>query len=342
MLALIDEAVEAGARLCAACGVLDLSTRTVQRWRNQNSGDDRRHGPNTVPANKLSTAERKKVIVVATSPEFRDLSPKQIVPTLADQGKYVASESTFYRVLHEEDMMKHRAPSRPPHNRPHALSATAPNQVYSWDITYLRSPIRGVFFYLYLFLDIFSRKIVGWRVEEEENTEHSSDLLTRICYAEDIDADTVTLHADNGGPMKGALMVATMQKLGVTPSFSRPRVSNDNPYSESLFRTVKYRPSYPSKPFENIEAARQWVEGFVHWYNNDHLHSGIRFVTPADRHAGRDQDILARRAELYERARQRHPERWSDSTRDWSRVEIVNLNPEPGHTTASSVQQASA
>ena len=248
MLTLIDEAVEAGARLCAACDVLDLSTRTMQRWRNLNGGDDQRHGPNTVPANKLSAAERKKVIMVATSPEFRDLSPKQIVPTLADQDQYVASESTIYRVLHAEDMMKHRASSRPPHKRPHALSATAPNQVYSWDITYIRAPIRGAFFYLYLFLDIFSRKIVGWRVEEEENTEHSSELLTWICDVEGVDRDKVTLHSDNGGPMKGALMVATMQKLGVTPSFSRPRVSNDNPYSESLFRTVKYRPAIPASP----------------------------------------------------------------------------------------------
>ncbi len=341
VLALLDEAVLAGARLCAACGVLDLSTRTVQRWREQNGGDDRRDGPKSVPANKLRPSERKKVIEIATSPEFRDLSPKQIVPALADLDQYVASESTIYRVLREAEMMRHRAPSRPPHKRPEALSATAPNQIYSWDITYLRSPIRGSFFYLYLFLDIFSRKIVGWRVEEEENTEHSSELLARICDAEGVARDKVTLHSDNGGPMKGSLMVATMQKLGVTPSFSRPRVSNDNPYSESLFRTVKYRPNYPSKPFENIEAARLWVEGFVSWYNNEHLHSGIRFVTPADRHAGRDQEILARRDELYNKARQRHPERWSGSTRDWSPVAIVNLNPEPRHTTASSAQASS-
>lgn len=340
MLSLIDEAVEAGARQSAACDVLALSTRTVERWRLQNGGDDRRQGPNSVPANKLSPAERQKVIKTAIRPEFRDQSPKQIVPALADKGEYVASESTFYRVLREDGMMKHRASSRPPRNRPRALVAMKPNQVYSWDITYLRGPIRGAFFYLYLFVDIFSRKIVGWRVESEENMELSSDLITAVCRDESIDPNTLTLHADNGGPMKGATMVATMHKLGVTPSFNRPSVSNDNPYSESLFRTLKYRPCYPRKPFKSIEQARQWVGGFVAWYNHAHLHSGIRFVTPADRHAGRDHEILTRRAAVYVAAKKRHPERWSGSTRDWSRVDVVLLNPEPGNTTSASALQA--
>lgn len=342
MLSLIDEATTAGAHLSAACGVIGISPRTIERWRREDGGDDRRRGPNLAPANKLSDEERKEVIEIATSPEFRDQSPKQIVPTLADQGTYIASESTFYRVLHEEDMIKHRESSNPPRKKPRALSASGPNQVYSWDITYLLGPIRGAFYYLYLFMDVFSRKIVGWRVEEEESMEYASDLVSRVCYIEDIKPDELTLHSDNGGPMKGSTMVATLKMLGVIPSFSRPHVSNDNPYSESLFRTMKYRPVYPSKPFEGLNEARKWVETFVKWYNNEHLHSGIRFVTPADRHAGRDLKILKQREELYNAARQRHPERWTGRIRDWSKVETVNLNPEPGHTTTAALLKEAA
>lgn len=341
MLSLLDEATTAGARLSKACGIIGVSPRTIERWRRQDGDGDGRCGPETTPANKLSSEEREKVIAVATSPEFRDQSPKQIVPTLADQDTYVASESTFYRVLREEKMMKHRASSQPPRNRPRALTASGPNQVYSWDITYLPGPIRGAFFYLYLFMDVYSRKIVGWRVEEEESMEHASDLISRVCYIEDIEPDQLVLHSDNGGPMKGATMVATLQTLGVMASFSRPHVSNDNPYSESLFGTMKYRPAYPRKAFEGLEEARGWVKTFVDWYNHEHLHSGIRFVTPADRHAGLDSEVLKKRKEVYKAARERHPARWSGPTRNWTPVGTVELNPEPGHAVkASSIKEA--
>ena len=339
---LLDEATTAGARLSAACGIVGVSTRTIERWRGQDGDGDGRCGPKTTPTNKLSREEREEVVAVATSPEFRDQSPKQIVPVLADRGRFVASESTFYRVLHEEKMMKHRASSQPPRQRPRALTASGPNQVYSWDITYLPGPIRGAFFYLYLFMDLYSRKIVGWRVEEEESMEHASDLISRVCYIEGIEPDELTLHSDNGGPMKGATMVATLQTLGVVPSFSRPHVSNDNPYSESLFRTLKGRPVYPQKAFESLEEARAWVTSFVDWYNHEHLHSGIRFVTPADRHAGVDSDVLKKRAEVYKQARERHPERWAGEIRDWSPVGAVALNPEPGHAATATASQEAA
>lgn len=326
---LIDEAVAAGARRDVACELLGLTARTLERWAEQDDGDDRRRGPNTVPANKLSETERRKLIAVATSPEFRDLSPKQIVPRLADRGEYIASESTFYRVLHDEDMQHHRARSRPPVSRPHEYTATAPWQVASWDITYLRGPVRGQFFYLYLVEDVWSRKILGWAVHEQELPDFAAALVERIRLdAGRIDLKGWVLHSDNGGPMKGATMLATLQRLGVVPSFSRPRVSDDNPFSEALFRTLKYCPRYPSTGFASVADARVWVAKFVDWYNHEHQHSGIGYVTPAARHAGDDVAILAARRAVYRRARRRRPERWAGDERKWDRPLTVTLNPE--------------
>lgn len=177
-----------------------------------------------------------------------------------------------------------------------------------------------------MFMDIYSRKIMGFRVHECESMEFSSVLIEEICFRERILVNQLVLHADNGGAMKGATMLATLQKLGVVLSFSRPRVSDDNPYSESLFKTLKYCPKYPSKPFDSIEAASNWVGEFVDWYNNGHLHSGIKFVTPASRHEGRDAEILKKRKEVYTAAKMKHPNRWSREIRNWSKVEKVFLN----------------
>ena len=183
--------------------------------------------------------------------------------------------------------------------------------MWSWDITYLMTPVRGVFFYLYLIMDIWSRKIVGFEVYDVEAAELSASVFTATCHAERVDPDSLVLHSDNGGPMKGATMLVTLERLGVLASFSRPGVSNDNAFSESLFRTLKYRPEYPSKPFADIEAARAWVTSFVRWYNTQYLHSSIRFVKPADRHMGRDVAILAARQAVYNAARAERPDRWS-------------------------------
>lgn len=330
ILAAVDEAQAAGARLSRCCEVIEIDARTLQRWRAQGAegGEDRRCGPKTEPGNKLSAAERRKILEIANRPEFRNLSPKQIVPLLADRGEYVASESSFYRVLREADQLAHRQRSRPAAaERPKALVATGPNQVWSWDITYLRMEVRGSFFYLYMIEDIWSRKIVGWDVHDEESMELSAALIKRTCAELGVDPEGIVLHSDNGGPMKGATMLATLHKLGIVASFSRPRVSNDNPYSEALFRTVKYSPAYPSKPFASIDEARQWVAEFVGWYNEVHLHSATRFVTPADRHVGKDATILAKRTRVYEAARRRHPERWSGPTRNWKPIDVVRLNP---------------
>ena len=260
------------------------------------------------------------------------------MPLLADKGRYVASESTFYRVLDQEKLLTHRSASKPAKkSKPRQLIATGPNQVWSWDITYMKSPIRGGFYYAYVIMDVFSRKIVGKAVHEVESQEYAIALIRAACDAEGVDFDKLTIHSDNGGPMKGATMVATLERLGIMQSFSRPSVSNDNPYSESLFRTAKYRPEYPSGSFASLQAARDWMDWFVRWYNHVHLHSAIGFVTPADRHAGLDRAVLSNRHELYLEARARHPERWSGSTRDWSRVETVRLNPDSHQATSEAV-----
>ncbi len=336
ILALLDEAALSGARLDRSCEVMGLAPRTVQRWRGRgDDGFDRRFGPRTPPPNKLSGEERKKVLEVAIRPEYRDLSPKQIVPRLADEGLYIASESTFYRILHEEALLHHREPSRPRTvSRPREHVATGPLQLWSWDITYLRSAVRGAFYYLYLIEDVWSRKIVGWAVHDEEAMELSSQLVDDTASRLGRNPKGIVLHSDNGGPMKGSTMLATLTRLGIVPSFSRPSVSDDNPYSEALFRTLKYRPEYPRGAFKNIEAARLWVAGFVAWYNTEHLHSAIGFVTPEDRHAGRDKAILAKRRQVYAKARRRSPERWSGRARKWEPVDVVALNPEKGKSAA--------
>ena len=323
---LIGEAVSAGARKIKACEILDLEIRTIERW--ENNLEDRRCGPVNRPVNALSEGERKKVLEIANSAEYANLPACQIVPRLADKGEYVASESSFYRILKKEKLLAHRLKSNPrKHKKPDELVATGVNQIWSWDITYLRAAIKGTYYYLYLPMDIFSRMIVHWEIHECENAELASGMIEKACLLNNIKKDQVVLHSDNGGPMKGATMLATLYRLGIAPSFSRPRVSNDNPYSEALFKTLKYCPAFPERGFASIEEAREWVLKFVNWYNNIHLHSGINFVTPASRHAGNDKNILDRRHEVYEKAKLKNPNRWSGKTKNCSRVNIVELNP---------------
>lgn len=315
-----------GASKTKSCQQIGISIRTVQRW--QRDGlRDRRKGSRAKPANKLSDAERQRILEILNSVEYRDLSPAQIVPRLADKGIYLASESSLYRVLNEMKMNRHREPIRPKKGlRPKEHVATGPNQIWSWDITYLPLKVRGLFLYLYMIVDLFSRKIVSWHVHDRESADLGAELVTEGCFCEGIKPGQIVLHSDNGSPMKASTMLVKLQELGVVPSFSRPSVSNDNPYSESLFRTLKYRPQYPERPFCNIEQARDWVESFTDWYNNEHLHSGIRFVTPSDRHDGKDREILALRNKVYQQAKRRHPQRWSGNTRNWRPVEQVRLN----------------
>jgi transposase InsO family protein len=331
ILELIEEAVVAGARRDRACEVAGLDTRTIERWRKRPDGDDLRRGPKTRPANALTADEEARIVELATAPEFVGLSPHQLVPKLADMSIFVASEASVYRVLRRRRLVRHRDRSRPrTHHRPRALVATGPNQVWAWDITYLPAGVRGTFWYLYAILDVWSRKLVGWAVHDVQSDALAAELVDAACAREGVVRDQLALHADNGGAMKGKTMLVKLEQLGVVPSFSRPRVSDDNPFPEALFRTLKYRPGYPDKPFALVEVARRWVAAFVGWYNDDHQHSGIRFVTPSQRHAGHDAALLAHRAEVYRNARQRHPGRWSRGTRNWNPITTVRLNPEHG------------
>jgi transposase InsO family protein len=297
----------------------------MERWRGEEVGEDRRAGPKSEPPNKLTRKEREKVLSIANSAEFRDLPPSQIVPKLADRGEYVCSEATMYRVLREAKQLAHRGKAKEPQERrPVERYATRPNQIWSWDITYLRGPIRGTFFYLYMVEDIWSRKIVGFEVHECESMELAAALVERTARRENVRMDQLTLHSDNGGPMRGSTMLATLQRMGILPSFTRPRVCDDNPFSEALFRTLKYRPGFPSAPFGDLDEARRWVGDFVRWYHLEHLHSGIAFVRPVDRHDRKDAAILENRRKVYEAAKRRHPRRWgSRSTRSWSAPQKV-------------------
>lgn len=248
---------------------------------------------------------------------------------LADEGRYVASESTFYRVLHAENQLTHRQSSRPAkHHKPDAYEATGPNQVWTWDISYLPTQVRGIYFYLYMIVDIFSRKIVGWSVHEVESSEHAASLIKQACLDEKINRNQVVLHSDNGSSMKGATMLAMLQTLGVIPSFSRPSVSDDNPYSEALFKTLKYHPTFPKwEKFAEINGSRAWCEKFYIWYNQVHLHSALKFVTPLQRHNGEDEVIRQKRHMIYQIAKKQNPQRWSGNSRNWSLPKIVTLNP---------------
>jgi len=327
ILDLVSEAKNGGATMKRIAPVIGCCSRTLKRWSAQEE-DKRTLRKDFIPSNKLSQEERKGIIDVSNSEIYKNLSVHQIVPKLADKGIYIASESTMYRVLHEHKQLQHRHKQRIATKvKPLPLVASKPNQIYSWDITYLPTTVQGMFYYLYLFMDIYSRKIVGWQIYTKQSSSLASEIIKDIAINEDIKPNDVTLHSDNGSPMKGATFLTTLQKLGIMPTFSRPSVSDDNPYSESLFKTLKYTPSYPSKPFEDVVSARVWCDTFVKWYNNEHCHSGIAFVTPNQRHLLQDEKIIEARVCVYEKAKMKHPNRWSGKTRNWTFINEVHLNP---------------
>ena len=285
-----------------------------------------------MPSHALSLAERARLLAVANEPRFACVPPARIVPMLADEGIYLASESSFARVLRANGQSRHRGRARAPQavRRPTTHIATAPRQVWCWDMTYLPANVMGRWFYRYLNLDLFSRKIVGWEVHASDDSNHAVHLVRRTVLAKGIAtfAAKPVLHGDNGSTLKATSVLAMLNWLGVKPSYSRPRVSDDNAYAESLFRTAKYRSAFPAKGFADLDAARSWAAGFVRWYNVDHCHSGIRYISPAQRHAGDDQVILAARHALYLKAQAANPARWVGRTRDWSHIGVVTLNPE--------------
>ena len=328
-IALIKDACTQGARKAKACELLNIPIRTVERWEKQGVQDKRKAAARSV-GNKLSPEEEQMIFDTINSEAYRDLPPTQIVPHLADQGKYIGSESTIYRLLRKAKQLKHRQASRPAkHNKPKACHAAASNQLWSWDITYLSTNVKGQYFYLYLVMDVYSRKIVGWHIKNSQNGHDAAKLMEDACKNEGLTDANITLHSDNGTPMKSATLLAKLQDLGIMPSFSRPSNSDDNPYSESLFKTLKYRPNFPRlDKFTTIEEASTWTHAFVQWYNTEHKHSGLKFVTPEQRHTGQDTAIFENRKRVYQNAKNTHPERWSGSTRNWIPPKTVSLNPD--------------
>ena len=268
-------------------------------------------------------------MTVVNDPEFARLPASQIVPILADKDIYLGSDRTFYRVLRLHKQLTHRRLERRSSQRarPLALTASGPNQVASWDITYLPSAVRGQYWYLYAVQDLYSRKIVAWQVYAAESGEHASGLMRDYVQLESIAPNQLTLHSDNGAVMKGSSLHATLEQLGVAKSHSRPSVSDDNAFIESFFKTLKYRPENPVEPFATLKQAREFAGKLMAWYNSEHRHSGINFVTPNQRHSGEDIAILAKRSEVYERARTKNPRRWTGKTRNWTHEPQVQLNP---------------
>ena len=334
----IDAAHSAGARLQPACEIAGIDARTLQRWKARQgtdgvvAGDGRPQAVRPTPGHALSPEERAALLAVANEPRFASVPPARIVPMLADEGVYLRSESSMARVLkaHGQSARRGRAKAPKASRPPSTHIATAPGQVWCWDMTYLPANVMGRWFHLYLILDLYSRKIVGAEVHDSDDSDHAVHLVRRTALAEGIAAmpSKPVLHGDNGATLKATTVLAMLNWLGVKPSYSRPRVSDDNAYAESLFRTAKYRPEFPAQGFASLDEARFWAAEFVRWYNVDHRHSGIRYVSPAQRHAGQDRTILAARHTLYLQARQRNPARWSGATRDWSHIGVVALNPE--------------
>lgn len=331
MVADIEQACQDGVPLGLACAELGLSARTIERWRRTGEvkADARPTTPRPVPAHKLSEQERQRVLDVCHEARFADLPPAQIVPRLADEGIYLASESSFYRILRAAQEQQHRGRAKAPQaTEPQRHVAYGPNEVWSWDVTYLPSQVRGMFFYLYAVIDLFSRKLVAWEVHAREGGDEAAALMERACWREHRPYNRpLVLHADNGAAQKAHTLKSKLEMLGITPSHSRPGVSDDNAHIEAWFRTCKYAPGYPPNGFEDIELARQWVLKFVTWYNGEHLHSGLSFVTPEQRHSGLADDLLRQRREVYAQARERHPLRWKRPPRAWQLTSEVWLNP---------------
>jgi putative transposase len=343
-----------GSRLRPACALAGIDLRTLQRWQAHQGltvGDARPQAVRPMPSHALTLQERERLLAVANEPRFATVPPVRIVPMLADEGVYLASESSFTRVLRAQGQTAHRGRAKAPKavRPPTTHIATAPRQVWCWDMTYLPTQVLGRWFHLYLILDLYSRKIVGWEVHDTDDSAHAAHLVRRTALAEGIATlDTKpVLHGDNGSTLKATTVLLMLNWLGVKPSYSRPRVSDDNAYAESLFRTAKYRPEFPTKGFADLDAARSWAAEFVRWYNVEHRHSGIRYVSPAQRHEGQDQQILAARHALYRAARARNPARWSGDTRNWSPIGPVTLNPERDsivrmHSSAQEIQPLAA
>lgn len=290
-----------------ACAALDVARSTVYRARQPQLEPKLR----PTPANALSADERAAVREVLNSERFMDKAPRQVYATLLDEGRYLASVRTMYRVLSEHDEVRERRDVRrhPVYKKPELL-ATAPNQVWSWDITLLRGPVKWSHFALYTVLDIFSRCVVGWLIADVQSSDLARQLIDTTAQRQGIEPGQLTLHSDNGTPMTGQPLTQLLENLGVIRSHSRPYTSDDNPFSEAQFKTMKYRPDYPDR-FADQETARRWARPFFQWYNHEHYHSGLNLLTPASVHYGEADAIVQQRQLVMSAAYAAYPARFA-------------------------------
>ena len=331
----IDEAKTKGVRMAPVCEALGIHPRTYSRWKDH--ALDRRKGSPKKTKRSLTEEERRKIIEVCTSDRFKDSTPGEIVAILAEEGIYIASERSFYRVLKNAGLLHHRRNSRPARKvqQPPELKATGPDQVYSWDITWLPSKVNGLFWYCYAVIDVWSREIVGWSIHERESEQHGRELFESIKQRRNLNG--VWVHSDNGNPMRGATFSVWLASLGMFLSHSRPLVKNDNPYIESFFRTLKYHAAYPGR-FATIEQARSWMGDFIDWYNRTHRHSGLGYITPEQRRCGDDIRLFALRNKTLQKAFELHPERFPKrGPKMWKSKRVVYLN--PSHETKRVIHQ---
>ena len=293
-----------------ACQVLGVPRASLYRHRTTPKLEPTLPQERPVPTRSLNQQERTQVLNVLNSERFVDAAPRQVYAQLLDEGTYLCSWRTMYRILDAHEQVRERRDQlvHPIYKKPELL-AQAPNQVWSWDITKLRGPAKWSYFYLYVLMDIYSRFVVGWMVARQESAELAKELIEQSCQNQRVDQDTLTIHSDRGGPMTAKSMALLLSDLGVTKSHSRPYVPNDNPFSEAHFKTMKYRPDYPDR-FGCLEDARDWPRGFFGWYNFDHCHTGLGLMTPATVHYGLDKKVQAERQRVLEAAYLAHPERF--------------------------------
>jgi len=309
-----------------ACRALGVSRATFYRQTRPETGQQQPR--RRTPARALGPREREAVREVLFAPRFVDRSPAEIMATLLDEETYLCSERTMYRVLAQEEASRERRNQlrHPSYTKPE-LVATAPNEVWSWDITKLLGPRKWSYYYLYVILDLFSRYVVGWMVAEKENAQLASRLIEESCRKHAVRPEILTLHSDRGSPMTAKCTAQLLADLGVTQSLSRPRVSDDNPFSEAQFKTVKYHPGFPGR-FAGQPDALDYCRSFFPWYNDEHRHAGIAMLTPADVYLGRAATILAQRQEVLDRAYEAHPDRFPRGRpRGPALPEAVYINP---------------
>jgi putative transposase len=312
----------------AACRALNLSRASLYRHLRPPAEPVASPTPRPSPRRALTTAEQQQVLAVLHSERFRDQAPTEVFATLLDEGTYLCSLRTMYRILENSaEVRERRNQLRHPHYQKPQLLATSPNQVWSWDITKLLGPVKWTYFYLYVILDIFSRYVVGWLVAERESAELAKRLMAETCHKQNIAPDQLTIHADRGTSMTSKPVALMLADLGVTKTHSRPHVSDDNPFSESQFKTLKYRPEFPER-FGCIQDARAFCQVFFRWYNAEHHHTGIGLLTPEMLHYASADHVITQRQRVLNQAFQRNPERFVRThPRPPARPSAVWINP---------------